>query len=278
MASEFTYTQTVVADRLKKEVESSSITVALQSIIVTPPDVKLIFKADLSAGEETTLNGIVTNHVATPLKAEPIEVIPLPQDPEGIAYQARTFDLDLTGTPDADGFIEKEVVFTNHDITLLLAQLHFDADQIGDEMEAVIEPNTPFGAITQDIQVNDVNVFCDASVLALFKPGMFLTLSDGNNVQNMGEVQSVDNQKIVCENQSAFVFAASTPTYITANIKAIRDFTVPFNGCVSLGSAHHGGSKLLKNWKLKLRYKKNGTTAKTTEIVILEFLYQSLEG
>lgn len=277
MSSSFTYTKIVNSDRLRDEINSSSITIQLLSIITVAPDVQINFKTDISPAEETTLGDIVTNHVPTPLKPEPIEVITIPQDPEGIAYQARTYDLDLTGVPDAEGFVNKSVSFANHDINLLLAQLHFDVDQIGDEVEGVIEPSTPFGIISQDVQVGSNLVYCDLSTLSIFKPGMFLILSDGNNVQDMGEVQVIDNEKITCANTSSFVFATSTPTAILARIKAIRDFKVPFPGCVSLGSAHHGGSKLLKNWVLKLRYKKNGLTTKLTERVVLEFLYQSEE-
>ena len=64
MATIFQYTMSdVVVAQLHREIMDSSITVALASVgLVDPDDVTVTFKADLSAGEETTLNDLVTAH------------------------------------------------------------------------------------------------------------------------------------------------------------------------------------------------------------------------
>lgn len=64
MASIFTYTMTdVLVAQLTAEVTSSAITVALQGIDHEDDDIVVSFKADLSAGEETIMDDLVTAHV-----------------------------------------------------------------------------------------------------------------------------------------------------------------------------------------------------------------------
>jgi len=51
-------------DQFQNEIASSSITVALSSVSKLGDDVTVAFKADLSAGEITTLNGLASTHIA----------------------------------------------------------------------------------------------------------------------------------------------------------------------------------------------------------------------
>lgn len=77
MATAFNYTMADVnISQLETEIGASSITVAIDRIDKSGTDVDIYFKADLSAGEETTLNTLTTDHVAeaTPAEANPVLV------------------------------------------------------------------------------------------------------------------------------------------------------------------------------------------------------------
>ena len=66
--TKYTFTKIVDSDRLWQEIQQSSITIALSSIVFTPPEsVDIYFKTDLSTDEVTTLTGLITSHVPTPL-------------------------------------------------------------------------------------------------------------------------------------------------------------------------------------------------------------------
>jgi len=73
MSSKYTYSITdflndkVASDSLTDEIASSDITVALDYIVSTPSDCDIWFKADISASEYTTLNGVVASHKGEPL-------------------------------------------------------------------------------------------------------------------------------------------------------------------------------------------------------------------
>ncbi len=64
MTTSFQYTKVVNVNQLTREIRVSTISVALDGIeLVGADDLTVDFKTDLSAGEETTMNDLVTNHV-----------------------------------------------------------------------------------------------------------------------------------------------------------------------------------------------------------------------
>jgi hypothetical protein len=63
---EYNYTKEVAADRLTLEIQESTITIALDHITVDGTSVAIFFKDDLGT-QETALNTIVADHVATHL-------------------------------------------------------------------------------------------------------------------------------------------------------------------------------------------------------------------
>lgn len=71
----YSFTHTPIAvDRLTQEIQQSSITVALDHVNLYGAALDIVFKADLSTSEQTTLNGIVSAHSGVPL----IQNIPTP--------------------------------------------------------------------------------------------------------------------------------------------------------------------------------------------------------
>jgi hypothetical protein len=62
----FNYTKTANLSILQEEIENSSITIAIDNITALVDDITIVFKANLSENEQTTLNTIVNNHVYSP--------------------------------------------------------------------------------------------------------------------------------------------------------------------------------------------------------------------
>jgi len=81
---------------LTAEIQESSIVTALERIDVAGDDVGIVFKAALSAGDETTLDGIVGAHDATQLD-EPQNVVI--QDTEGNQVEISDNKLPVTPEP-----------------------------------------------------------------------------------------------------------------------------------------------------------------------------------
>jgi len=71
----YNYNKFCLADQLEKEIQASSITIALDSISTNDESTTINFKASLSESEELILQDIVNNHTPTVSEMEPVKVI-----------------------------------------------------------------------------------------------------------------------------------------------------------------------------------------------------------
>jgi len=85
----YTYTKVVVAQRLADEISSSAIATALDYVTVVGAEtINLYFKAALSEGDVTILDGIVAAHVPTPIPdTATIVTMEGPKDSDGALLQ-----------------------------------------------------------------------------------------------------------------------------------------------------------------------------------------------
>jgi len=86
----YNYTKTVSLDRLEQEIRDSAIVTSLAYCEASGTALTIHMNAELSEGDETILDGIVDDHVATPLPQNevlPVEVTSLPE-PQPFAVPA----------------------------------------------------------------------------------------------------------------------------------------------------------------------------------------------
>ena len=75
----YNYTKTPInIDRLEYEIDQSSITIALDSIVALGSALTINFKAALSSPEEATLGTIVTNHTGEPMPDQFVQKVEIP--------------------------------------------------------------------------------------------------------------------------------------------------------------------------------------------------------
>ena len=87
----FTYTIACDIAQLKQEINSSAITIAIDSIISENMDIIITFKTDISAEEEVILTGLIDAHVPIPRENDVINVaLEGPKTPEGVSYTYNT--------------------------------------------------------------------------------------------------------------------------------------------------------------------------------------------
>jgi len=92
-------------DRLTLEIQQSAIVIALSSVTVLGAQADIDFKAELSSGDETILDGIVNSHSGEPLPSaepsvkisEPVQVSEMPEPKPFAAPEYRT-KRDATAT------------------------------------------------------------------------------------------------------------------------------------------------------------------------------------
>jgi hypothetical protein len=74
--SNYSFNKLCSPSKLKKEIEESLITIALDYITTSesPVNTTVYFKAELSTDEKNTLNDIIQNHIITPIVEDPLVV------------------------------------------------------------------------------------------------------------------------------------------------------------------------------------------------------------
>ena len=92
--SQYNYTKTPVSlDRLTQEINQSAIVTALDHMTLLGAALSIFFKADLSSGDQTILDGLVSAHDGTPLPANSVtnvkitEDVSIPKDSDGSPMQ-----------------------------------------------------------------------------------------------------------------------------------------------------------------------------------------------
>lgn len=84
MSFVYTYEKVVVGQRLGNEIAASAVVTAIDYITNTDTTVDISFKAELSAGDKTILDGVVAAHVPTPMPPEHSTVdLDIPKNTEG---------------------------------------------------------------------------------------------------------------------------------------------------------------------------------------------------
>lgn len=88
--SQYNFTKSVALDRLEKEIRDSSIKIALDHSTLLGTSLSIYFKDTLDATDETTLNNLVTNHVATPLP-QPIQTFEITKQPDPAPFATPSY-------------------------------------------------------------------------------------------------------------------------------------------------------------------------------------------
>lgn len=145
------------------------------------------------------------------------------------------------------------------------------ADNIGDIINFVAIPNTPVGVLTADISAGATALGIGS--VAPLNPGFFLSISDGTNTANLGEIISLDgvNNIIYFTIPSAYNFAAATPSVVTIGIPRVKNFQFVTDDIIPLGVGKIGSSGLQAGQIVQITYTNNSNYQKTF------FLYTELE-
>jgi hypothetical protein len=88
----YSYEKLCASDRLAKEIQESAIVTALDYIttVDSPAETKVYFKAELSEGDETILDGLVDEHVNEPLEENEAKPVAVTEQPDPIAFAQPT--------------------------------------------------------------------------------------------------------------------------------------------------------------------------------------------
>lgn len=157
-------------------------------------------------------------------------------------------------------------------ISILGAQLLVDAENIGDEIEALVGPDTTTGTLASDVAISDTEIVVSQTVIDNVHIGYYLKLDDSVEVDDMGRVIAIDGTTLTMETAAVHAFAAATPTLVKQTVKMVLISKLRKGGRIEIGETKIGASYLPPNVVLRLRYNNIDGTAKNFG-VCLEYLY-----
>ena len=142
-----------------------------------------------------------------------------------------------------------------YDISVKTVSFNSTPQQQGDIINSLIAPNTVVGVVTSSVSIGDLIIHCSPTVIANFKKGYLLSITDNNSTSKLGEVTDISSTTITCSVASTFAFAAGSVVLLTVN--NIRDFVLGPAGPVHLQASGSTAAIIPANTVVLVVYKNN---------------------
>jgi len=286
MDSQYTYnvSQTlnnkVDIDRLTREVQQSSITIALNYIDVANGVISLFFKAELSDNEELTLDGIISSHTGATLPTavpivksemllEATKFVEAGDTTQGL-YTAKSLIIDISA-----GTTEKIIDFVwPFDIAIMSGTLGVSEDMVGDDFSVDIGPNTLIGALIAPLSVGDTSIYVSPTVIDNIKKGFYFGLYNGGGSTGveLGQVTNIDGPNSCITLDNPVDVSANPGTYVAMCAKLIPNLYIHTTNVVEIGKDLPTGQRIPKNLPVRVHYNNNNGVSKKISFFI-EYLY-----
>jgi len=202
-------------------------------------------------------------------------------------YQSRTIRMDIPGTDDIKVTGNTTVVdfVLPFPITLMAVQFHCRPDNVGDQVNCVLDRNRTIGALTADCKTGDTKINISPAGIASMSTtvgGVAATLLDGLCIQyyDQDTKTTVDLGTIKTVNLSTGEITIDTELpqnlvagkYIQINRYMVKDYYIYNENIHSLGYCKLGGSYVPTGIKGSILYKNNSYVPKSFSLMI-EFYY-----
>lgn len=134
-----------------------------------------------------------------------------------------------------------------------------------DCFDVSVADNTIVGAIAAPVYSGNSTVTVTSTVLDNVYKGYYITLTDGVNADDMGEVISIDpgNSQITCTNSSTNNYNPLSPTYVQMTVKVMEKFHINLGGTrYAFAEKKIGGKYIPSNIPINIHYTNSNGNAK----------------
>ena len=258
MSTEYKYTKEVNATKLTKEIAADpNILHALDYITKAGIQVSIWMKDVLGPAEETALTVLVGNHVADTDDEEAPILVKIQEEysdtnATGGSFQTVTLGVDVGDEVGAWYTADHSFPFP---IAMVSCDLLISEQHVGDILEVIAMPNTPIGAIIEDVTTGDKELKVQQSVLDNAKVGHYIDITDGTNLSDMGRIVTKTSTSIIMENAATHDFEMASPTYVRLSVKIFDNWEFCGAGRIDIGDSKVGTSSLPANATLRMKYK-----------------------
>jgi hypothetical protein len=187
--------------------------------------------------------------------------------PTGGNFKAESKKIDITQT----GLTTYEFSFPYRISVLTITPFSFTENN-GDEICLLVTPNTPIGALTANVNVDDTVLYVNNTVSDNVMVGYYIYIIDNNENIEVGFITNIDklNGTITIDTPISQTF--TTGQYIGINIYLLRDFLLYGNQPYELARKTIGSSTVDTDLTVRIIYH-NKTNDNKTFRYSYEYLY-----
>jgi hypothetical protein len=187
-------------------------------------------------------------------------------------YRFRGYDFTIpSGTP---GAVTQLNITWNRPITLLNGEFDAQTAHIGDLITAKVIPPTPIGAITAPVSIGDTVIHASPTVFDNIYNGFNVYITDGVNLDVLGENMSKNDVAgtITVQTAAAHAFSPLSPTYISIDVPVVENLTVKTARTYEFAKKKVGGKMIPAGVTFRIYYTNNSGTQKDFSFNF-EFMY-----
>lgn len=158
-------------------------------------------------------------------------------------------------------------------ISVLEAYFVPTADNLDDELEILVAPNTIIGVITQSLTAGAASCTVSPTVLENLNIGFRMNITNGVTLDYVGHVLSINKNTSTVVFETALTHSYSAGSYVQMTVPLLENYVIgPHNSRYVVGEGKIGGSYVPANTIARLRYvNKSNVTKKFYSYI--EYLY-----
>jgi len=267
------------ADNLADEIRASAIVTALDYVSTSGSTVYIVFKATLSAGDKTILDGDTTAPAGGLIASHDyVDKTPAPQVVQVLEEYGKTngkFISDAQWIQGPTGVSTTDIEF---ELPTSVMEIQFitTTENTGDSVKLwVFRKNTGYGegvigTITANISTGATGIPVSQTIVDSVYTGDYISLKEGGKEEDLGLIKSIDKTAkiLYMKTPTATSFSAASPTFVKWKRYVLKQFPLGPPWKIDIGSSKIGGSYVSTDYTVRIEYTNNGNTAKQLYTII----------
>jgi hypothetical protein len=164
-------------------------------------------------------------------------------------------------------------VIWSYPISVLEAYFVPTPENLDDEIEIIIAPNTTIGVISQPLTTGSTSCIVSPTVLTYLNVGYIMYITNGETIDNLGHAISINKGTSTITFETASINNYNAGAFIQMSIPLVENYIIgPHHARYIIGEGKIGGSYVPPNTVARMRYINKSNVSKKF-YSYLEYLY-----
>lgn len=184
-------------------------------------------------------------------------------------YGSQGFNINISAGPSPNQILANQLVFKPYDVRIYSITLLPSAANIGDTVTMKAPMDILIGVITSSVNSGNV-INVNSTVLQNVAIGLHISLSDGTNEQDLGEIYAIDTtaQTLTMQNPVSISFNSATPTNVLLSLCRVQNVTFGSDSPLTFGSTKYGSVLMPGGTNGGILYQNNTNATKTFSFLV----------